>query len=132
MIKFIFKIQMKAHLIKVTNIITFAFFISLAYSAAYSYSTCPTTSYLNSANLACVACPTNQISNNYQTVATACQCQPGYRLPSNPNINACTQAFSTTCSAATTSYYPLLNIDGSATTGTANCIACTSTSYPNR
>ena len=104
---------------------------SLTNSAAYTYSTCLATEFLNSANLSCTTCPTNQISNLYQTVATACQCQAGYRLPVDANVAACTAAFTTACATPLTSYYAIYNLDGSATTGTANCIACSSTAFPN-
>ena len=124
------KIQMKTKTISIFAIIIIATLFVCGHSAAYAYSTCQATEYLNSANLACTACPTNQISNNYQNVAIGCQCLPGYRLPTDPNANACTSAFTTACSSV--QYYPLLNIDGSATSGSVTCVACASTSYPNR
>ena len=123
---------MQTNLSQIKFLITFALLLFFGHSAAYTYSTCLVTEYLNTANLACTACPTNQMSNNYQTVATACQCQAGYRLPSDPNANACTAAFSTICATPSTSYYPLLTKVGASTTGTANCIACAATAYPNR
>ena len=99
--------------------------------ATYSYTACLITHYLHTANLLCTTCPANQESNNYQGVATACQCQAGYRQPANPNTNACTAAFTTACTSPTTSYYPVLSTDGSATVINADCVACSPTSFPN-
>ena len=104
----------------------------LVKGATYSYTACLITQYLNTANLLCTSCPANQNSNSYQGVATACQCQAGYRQPTDPNVNACTAAFTTACTSPTTNYYPVLSTDGSSTVGTANCVACASTSFPNR
>ena len=114
-----------------TFVLTILLLMPQIESAAYSYTACLITQYLNSANLLCTTCPTNQEKNNYQGVATACQCQAGYRQPIDPNANACVAAFTTTCLSPTTNYYPVLSTDGSSTVGTANCVACSSTSFPN-
>lgn len=104
--------------------------VSLVEGAAYAYSSCGSSSALNPANLACNACPSNQVSNLYQTVPMSCQCSAGYTLASNPNSNACTAAFTTTCTTSN-SYYPVYALTGSAAS-TADCLACSSVAYTNK
>ena len=99
-------------------------------SAAYAYSSCNSSSSRNPANLACTACPSNQIANLYQAIPISCQCSAGHALSSNPNSNACTAAFSSACSTSN-SYYPVYTLAGTAASGTANCLACGSSAYSN-
>ena len=101
-----------------------------AHSAAYTYSSCNSTAVLNPANLACTGCPSNQVPNLYQSIATSCQCSPGYSLPTNPNAAACSPAFTTAC-ATPNSYYPVYGLGGSAASP-ANCLACSSVAFANR
>ena len=100
-------------------------------SATYNYSTCNSTSYLNPAAFQCTNCLTNQIPNTYQTIPMACQCSPGYVMPTN--AAACTQGFSTACTttALSTSIYPLFSLAGVAQASVA-CTACASTAYPDK
>jgi len=98
-------------------------------TAAYTYSNCNSSSSRNPASLACTSCPSNQVRNNYQTVPMSCQCLAGYSLPSNPNANACTASFTTTC-ATSNSYYPVYDLTGAATSG--DCVACGASAYSNR
>lgn len=115
-------------IIRTQNILLLCLLLILAESTAYSYSSCNTTGFLNTANLQCKPCQNNQISNSYQTIPIACQCAPGYSLATNGA--ACTAAFSTTCSISN-SYYPIYGRTGTVNTGTANCVACSSDAYSN-
>jgi hypothetical protein len=101
----------------------------LATPATYAYSSCNSTSFLNTANLQCYSCLSNQVANSYQVVATSCQCSPGYQVATNNA--ACTAVFSSTCSISN-SYYPIHTLNGITNTGTSNCIACSSNAYANK
>lgn len=100
----------------------------LATPAAYTYSPCNSSSFLNTANLQCYSCLSNQVANSYQVIATSCQCSPGYLVATNNA--ACTAVFSSTCSISN-SYYPIYTINGNTNTGTSNCLACSSDAYAN-
>lgn len=122
------KIQIKA-LINLNRILFWSVLLLLARSATYSYSQCNSSAYLNTANLQCVKCQTNQIANLFQTIALSCQCNAGYIFGTNGA--ACTAAYSTTCNTLN-SYYPIYNKDGSVSSTTAaNCMPCDSTAYTN-
>ena len=123
------KIQIKA-LINLKRILFWSALLLLVRSTSYSYSQCNSSAYLNTANLQCVACQSNQIANLYQSVAISCQCTSGYIFGTNGA--ACSAAFNNVC-AVSNSYYPIYNTDGSvSSTTTANCIACDSTAYTNQ
>jgi len=120
------KIQI-SNLSKLHNLFLVTFFIATCLSASYTYASCNSSYYLNTANLACVTCPNNQIANTYQIVPIACQCSSGYMPSTN---GACTAANSSTCSI-TNSYYPIYNRDGSSNS-VANCLKCSNNSYANK
>jgi hypothetical protein len=120
------KIQIGGHILE--GILFLSILLAPALCAAYSYSPCNTSAYLNPANLQCLTCPTNQVANSYQLLPISCQCSAGYT--SSTNGAACTAAFTSTC-ATTNSYYPIYNLDGSLNTGSDNCVACSSSGYAN-
>lgn len=120
------KIQI-SNLSKLYTLFFFTLLITTSLTASYTYSSCNSSYYLNTANLACVTCPNNQIANTYQVVPISCQCSSGYMPSTN---GACTAANTSTCST-TNSYYPIYNRDGSSNSA-ANCAACSTNSYVNK
>lgn len=119
----------RSNILRGNDILLIFLLLSLVNASAYSYSPCSSTSYLNSANLQCSSCLTNQIPNLYQVIATSCQCNAGYLQ--TKNNAACTAAFSSTC-ATSNSYYPIYTASGTTNSGTSNCQACSSAAYTNR
>lgn len=95
--------------------------------ASYSYSSCPAKYYLNTANLQCVACPTNQISNNYQSVPIACQCATGY----TPSTNGGCTLLNTACGTNGLTYNPVYQLNGDVTGGGSTCSSCAATAKAN-
>jgi hypothetical protein len=120
------KIQI-SNLSKFKTVLCFSLIWTSTLSASYTYSQCNSSYYLNTANLACVTCPNNQIANTYQVVPTACQCSVGY-IPSTNG--ACSVANTSSCSTSN-SYYPVYNRDGSSNSA-ANCLACAGNAYVNK
>lgn len=111
-----------------TTLIVGCFLIFYANTASYSYSSCNSTSYLNTANLQCIQCPTNQIANTYQIIAEACQCSSGFV----PNGNGlCTSIMSTKC-GDTNNYYPIYSINGAYSSGISSCTSCASNARTNK
>jgi hypothetical protein len=107
-------------------LLEFAVLISCSF---YSYSTCNSTSYLNTANLQCTQCSTNQIANSYQVIPVNCQCAVGYVVGNN---NVCNLINSNNC-ITTTTYYPLYTVTGDVNSGvsSAACSPCDSSAYAN-
>lgn len=94
----------------------------------YTYSPCSPSSSLNSANLACSPCPTNSIANNYQTIATSCQCAAGF-LPSGSG--ACSSGSASTCGSTSNNFYPFYLISGDMNSGSTTCTPCNPSAFTN-
>jgi hypothetical protein len=115
---------------KVTfTVVGLAMFTLSVMGASYLYSACGSNGYLNTANIQCKSCPTNQIANTYEAIATVCQCAVGYTPSGN---GACTSISSNICGSSNNNFYPiyLLNGDNSGNGGT--CTTCAANAYPNR
>lgn len=102
--------------------------IAMVTANKYAYSACDSSSSLNSANLACSTCPANTIANNYQTIATSCQCAAGF-LPSTNGV--CSSASASTCGPSTFSFYPIYSLDGDTASGTVTCTPCAGNAFTN-
>ena len=90
------------------QLISIVCLIGVALCAAYSYQECNSSYYLNTAELSCQACSTNQIANTYQDVAISCHCANGFIVGTNA---ACTAVNSTVCNIAN-SYFSVYGLNG--------------------
>ena len=115
----------KAILMPITLILLIISHIS---AKKYTYSACDPSSALNSANLACSPCPTNSIANNYQAVATSCQCAAGFLRSGS---GACSLGSVSTCGSASNNFYPFYLISGDMNSAATTCTPCGLTAFTN-
>lgn len=112
-----------------TSITLLIVMIAIITAKKYSYSACDSSSSLNTANLACSKCPADTIPNNYQTIATSCQCAAGFLSDFN---GTCQNAITSQCASSSTfEYYPLYKINGDLTTGSITCTPCAENAFMN-
>ena len=116
------------HKTTTVNITLIIIVIAMVTANKYAYSACDSSSSLNSPNLACSACPTNTIANNYQTIATSCQCAAGFRPSTN---GVCSSASASTCGPSTFDFYPIHSLDGDTASGAVTCTPCAGNAFTN-
>jgi hypothetical protein len=118
-------------IINLWGILSLLLLILTINTATYNYSTCPSSSFLHTSNLACKTCPTNQISNTYQMVPINCQCSTGYISTTG---GSCSLVNTNGCSANNNNFYPIWKLDGSYDTSitSAACTLCASNARTNR
>lgn len=109
------------------TLMTFVMFIYISSSSINSYTTCNSTSYLESETLTCKQCPTNTYPNPNQVIPNECICQSGFYSADN---NTCTQYVSGGCNSD--QFVNAFNDDGSTNLGASSCITCHSDSYANQ
>ena len=122
-------ISKHSHKMKALTLILCISLSVIIHGKSYSYATCLTNTYRNPANLECLICPTNQVSNNYQTLPIFCQCKNGF-YPST-NANPCIQLAASSCGGTNDNFYAIYDLNGASSTSISTCTACAGNAYPD-